>query len=78
MKFQYGIYELEFDDKVAELFKKHVYDTIEDSAPIYISSKTNEENAIENCKTHSKDELYHLVMESVVEDLRLCGVSING
>jgi len=78
MKVTYGTYELEFDNNLADLFEKHVYDTIEASAPAYIFARTNCEDVLVNCRKHSKDEIYNFVMESITEDLRLCGVNVNG
>jgi len=78
MKIQFGTYELEFEDRITQLFEKHVYDTIADSALTYVSARTGIENAEENCKKYSKEEIFNFIMESVIEDLRLCGVSVNG
>ena len=57
MKMQFGAYELEFDDSIAQLFEKHVYDTITDSALTYVSARTGIENAEEkwhniSCKVY--------------------------
>ena len=74
---KFGTYSLEFDNNLAKLFEEHVYDTIQESALAYVSARTGIEDELENCKQCTKEEVRGFILESVIEDLRLCGVSVN-
>jgi len=73
---KFGTYELEFDDKIAELFEQHVYDTIRESALAYVSARAKTEDIEVICEKYSKEEIHNFIMDGVREDLRLCQVEV--
>ena len=77
MKITFGTYELEFDDKLAQLFEKHMYETIQDVAWGYVYGATDIEKESEVCKQYSKEEVKSFILEGIKEELGLCGVKVN-
>jgi len=77
MVVKFGTYNLEFDDTLADLFEKHVYDTIQESAWIYVNARTGIEDENKACKKYTAEEIKGFILSGVKEELNLCGVKID-